>query len=115
MLKALAWTSTGVYEELFRTHHYFQSLPSRVRLSIVAEMLIGIIQLGGRVRRGGDQGVLYLADYAFHDSATGSDLPRLIRDLREQWHKAGQLDLLTSIYGNTLRAIFSFADEGHTN
>jgi hypothetical protein len=115
MLKSLARTSTGVYEELFRTHHYFQSLPSRVRLAIVAEMLIGIIQLGGRVRRGGDQGVLYLADYAFHDSATGSDLPRLIRDLREQWQKAGQLDLLSSIYGNTLRAIFAFADEGHTD
>jgi hypothetical protein len=114
MLRSLARTSTGVYEELFRTHHYFQSLPSRVRLSIVAEMLIGIIQLGGRVRRGGDQGVLYLADYAFHDSATGSDLPHLIRDLREQWQKAGQLDLLSSIYGNTLQAIFDFADEGHT-
>ena len=114
MLKSLAWTSTDVYEELFRTHHYFQALPSRVRLSIVAEMLIGIIQLGGRVRRGGDQGVLYLADYAFHDPATGSDLPRLIRDLREQWQEAGQLDLLSSIYGNTLRAIFDFADEGHT-
>ena len=114
MLKSLAWTSTGVYEELFRTHHYFQSLPSRVRLSIVAEMLIGIIQLGGRVRRGGDQGVLYLANHAFHDSTSGSDLPRLIRDLREQWQKAGQLDLLSSIYGNTLRAIFEFADEGHT-
>jgi hypothetical protein len=115
MLKSLARTSTGVYEELFRTHHYFQALPSRVRLSIVAEMLIGIIQLGGRVRRGGDQGVLYLADYAFHDSATGSDLPRLIRDLREQWDSNGQLDLLHSIYGNTLRAIFDFADEGQTN
>lgn len=115
MLKSLAWTSTGVYEELFRTHHFFQALPSRVRLSIVAEMLIGIIQLGGRVRRGGDQGVLYLADYAFHDAASGSDLPRLIRDLRDQWRNAGQLDLLNSIYGNTLRAIFDFADEGRTN
>ncbi|MGC5031140.1 hypothetical protein [Micromonospora sp. DT229] len=115
MLKSLGWTSTGVYEELFRTHHYFQSLPTRVRLSIVAEMLIGIIQLGGRVRRGGDQGLLYLADYAFHDSTTSSDLPRLIRDLRQQWQEAGQLDLLSSIYGNTLRAIFAFADEGHTH
>lgn len=115
MLKAFAQTSTGVYEELFRTHHFFQALPSRVRLSIVAEMLIGIIQLGGRVRRGGDQGVLYLADYAFHDSATGSDLPRLIRDLRAQWRDGGQLDLLSSIYGNTLQAIFDFADEGCTD
>ncbi len=115
MLTSLARASTGVYEELFRTHHYFQALPSRVRLSIVAEMLIGIIQLGGRVRRGGDRGVLYLADYAFHDSASGSDLPRLIRDLRSQWQQAGQLDLLHNIYGSTLRAIFDFADEGHTH
>lgn len=115
MLKSLARVSTGVYEELFRTHHFFQALPSSVRLSIVAEMLIGIIQLGGRVRRGGDQGVLYLADYAFHDSASGSDLPSLIRELRDQWQEAGQLDLLRSIYGSTLRAIFDFADEGHSN
>lgn len=58
--------------------------------------------------------MLYLADHAFHDSTSGSDLPRPICDLREQWQKAGQLDLLSSIYGNTLRAMFEFADEGHT-
>ncbi|WP_201296808.1 hypothetical protein [Nocardiopsis sp. FR26] len=112
MLRSLARTSTGVYEELFRTHHFFQALPGRVRLSIVAEMLIGMIQLGGRVRRGGDNGVLYLADYAFHDPSSGSDLPRLIRDLRDQWHNNEQLQLLENLYGSTLRAIFAFADQG---
>lgn len=47
MLRELSRTSSAVHEELFRSHHFFQSLPNQVRLSIVAEMLIGIIQLGG--------------------------------------------------------------------
>lgn len=111
MLRELSRTSSAVHEELFRSHHFFQSLPNQVRLSIVAEMLIGIIQLGGRVRRGGDQGVLYLADHAFHNTASGSDLPRLIRELRHGWAETGQLELLQNIYGNTLTAIFNFADE----
>ncbi|MFJ8954908.1 hypothetical protein ACIRJL_10190 [Streptomyces sp. NPDC102383] len=111
MLRELSRSSNAVHEELFRSHHFFQSLPNQVRLSIVAEMLIGIIQLGGRVRRGGDQGVLYLADYAFHNTASGSDLPRLVRELRRGWAKSGQLELLQNIYGNTLTAIFNFADE----
>lgn len=114
-LRNLAITSSSVHEELFRSHHFFQSLPNQVRLSIVAEMLIGIIQLGGRVRRGGDRGVLYLADYAFHTPSTGSDLPRLIHELREGWSRSGELELLQNIYGNTLRAIFDFADERTSN
>ncbi|WP_406194750.1 hypothetical protein OH807_05880 [Kitasatospora sp. NBC_01560] len=115
MLRELSTASSAVHEELFRSHHFFQSLPSKVRLSIVAEMLIGIIQLGGRVRRGGDQGVLYLADHAFHNTTSGSDLPRLIRELRDGWARAGQLELLQNIYGSTLRAIFDFADERTSN
>lgn len=114
-LRHLAITSSSVHEELFRSHHFFQSLPNKVRLSIVAEMLIGIIQLGGRVRRGGDRGVLYLADYAFHNPSSGSDLPRLIRELREGWSRSGELELLQNIYGSTLRAIFDFADERTSN
>lgn len=114
MLRLLARKSATVHEELFRSHHFFQALPVNVRLSIVAEMLIGIIQLGGRVRRGGDQGVLYLADYAFHDPTAGSDLYQLIRGLRDTWETTGKLSLLKKIYGNTLQAIFDFADRRTT-
>jgi hypothetical protein len=109
-LKKLSFAATRVREELFRSHHYFQSLPDQVRRSIVAEMLIGIIQLGGRVRRGGDTGYIYLADYAFYDKRGKSDLPRLINELVTEWTDNQQLALIQAVYGNTFNAISDFAN-----
>jgi hypothetical protein len=82
------------YEELFTSTPFFQSLPKETRLSITAETMIGVIQLAGRARRGGELGVIHLVDHAFLDPRGKSDLPRLIRELRAQWAANGDLELV---------------------
>jgi hypothetical protein len=98
------------FDELFASLPYFRSMPGETQLAIARETLNGIIQLAGRARRGGDIGVIHLVDYAFHDTTGRSDLPALIRRIRSEWDRDGHLDLMRSLYGRTLEAIFEFAD-----
>lgn len=98
------------YEELFTSTPFFQSLPKETQLSITAETMIGVIQLAGRARRGGELGVIHLVDQAFLDPHGKSDLPRLIRELRAQWAATGDLELVQALYGQTLAELFDFAD-----
>jgi hypothetical protein len=98
------------FDELFTTLPYFRTLPGETQLAIAAEILNGLIQLAGRARRGGAIGEIHLVDYAFLDSQAGSDLPSLIGRLRQQWTRQGQLGLIELLYGQTIQAIFSFAD-----
>jgi hypothetical protein len=98
------------FDELFSSLPYFSALPGETQLAIARETLNGLIQLAGRARRGGDIGEIHLVDYAFHDSSGKSDLPSLIRRIRTEWDRDGHLDLMRSLYGQTLEAIFDFAD-----
>ncbi|GAA0950920.1 hypothetical protein [Nonomuraea longicatena] len=98
------------FEEIVRSAQYFRSLPEWVQLGIVAEIMIGLIQLVGRARRGGTPGEVYLVDDAFFDAGGRSDLPHLIARLRERWQDTGELARLTTLYGPTLLAFFDFAD-----
>jgi hypothetical protein len=98
------------YDELFTSSPFFRSLPKETRLAITAETLIGLIQLAGRARRGGELGVIHLVDHAFLDPSGKSDLPRLIRDLRAHWTANRDLDLVRTLYGQTLEELFDFAD-----
>lgn len=99
------------YDELFTSLPYFRALPDETQQAVAKETLNGLIQLAGRARRGGDIGEIHLVDYAFHDTAGNSDLPTLIRKIRSEWARDGRLDLMYSLYGRTLRAIFDFADQ----
>jgi hypothetical protein len=99
------------YGELFSSLPYFTALPDETQLAIAREILNGLIQLAGRARRGGASAEIWLVDYAFHDTSGNSDLPALIRRIRDDWDRRGQLHLMRSLYGETLAAIFRFADE----
>jgi len=97
------------FDDIVRSAQYFRSLPEWVRLGIVAEIIVSLIQLVGRARRGGTPGELYLVDDAFFDNRGQSDLPRLILQLRDKWDSAGQLERLRELYGPTLESFFIFA------
>ena len=99
------------YDQLFSSLPYFAALPGESQLAIARETLNGLIQLAGRARRGGESAEIWLVDYAFHDTSGNSDLSALIRRICDDWDRRGQLDLMRSLYGETLNAIFRFADE----
>ena len=98
------------FDDLVNSQRYLQALPKAAQKAIAAELIITLIQLVGRARRGGTPGVLNLVDYAFLDPRGGSDLPRLIRELREDWRRSGALPQMNAYYGATLQAFFDFAD-----
>ncbi len=111
VLDLMRITAGKHYGELFSSLPYFTALPDETQLAIARETLNGLIQLAGRARRGGASAEIWLVDYAFHDASGNSDLPALIRRIRDDWNRRGQLDLMRSLYGETLAAIFRFADE----
>ncbi|MFJ6943353.1 hypothetical protein ACISU4_01625 [Streptomyces wuyuanensis] len=98
------------FEKLITSERYFRSLPPRAKRAIAAELIISLIQLVGRARRGGTPGRIKLVDAAFLDTRGNSDLPYLIRELRAQWARSDELPLMRRYYGTTLNAFFRFAD-----
>jgi hypothetical protein len=82
-----------------------------VKLSVTAEIINDAIQLIGRARRGGTPAVLHLVDGAFLDPQGGTDFATLIAQLRDKWDSAGVLDSMRSLYGTTLEAFFSYANQ----
>lgn len=103
-----------------RLHHILASDPRFSRLSrvlkaeAVAGMLVDLIQLAGRARRGGTPVELYLVDGAFHDAKFGSDLPGLLRFYYDNLTQARQR-ALSRIYGSTLVSWLDFAGIDHTS
>ncbi len=86
----------------------FSRLPRYLKAEAVAGMLVDLIQLAGRARRGGTPVELYLVDNAFHDSTLGSDLPSLLRFYHDNL-TADQQRALRRIYGSTLGSWLEFA------
>ncbi|MCZ9345502.1 hypothetical protein NGM37_47965, partial [Streptomyces sp. TRM76130] len=52
---------------------------------IVAGMVVDMIQLAGRARRGGTDMTLHLVDYAFHEDSWQSDLAGILRRMHQRW------------------------------
>jgi hypothetical protein len=103
-----------LFDEIVCSAQFFRSLPGWVQEGIVAEIIIGLIQLVGRARRGGTPGEIRLVDDAFFDERGNSHLPVLIKRLQQRWETAGELGQLLELYGPTLQAFFEFADR-HLN
>jgi hypothetical protein len=101
-LERLRIKAGQTFEDIRRGSHYFKNLGEEVKLSIVAEMLTRLIQLGGRTRRGGDHGSLLLVDAAFTETEADSTLPYLLAELRRKWGESGELDLISRIYRSTM-------------
>jgi hypothetical protein len=99
-----------LFDEIVCSAQFFRSLPGWVQEGIVAEIIIGLIQLVGRARRGGTPGEVRLVDDAFFDERGNSHLPILIKRLQQHWEASGELPRLLELYGPTLRAFFEFAD-----
>ena len=104
-------TAGKYFEDIVRRPPYFQSQPDQVKLSVTAEIINDAIQLIGRARRGGTPAVLHLVDGAFLDPHAGTDFATLIARLRDAWDRAGVLDSMRYLYGTTLEAFFSYADQ----
>jgi hypothetical protein len=95
-------------EVLLRTDPRFSHMPRWVKTEILAGILVELIQLAGRARRGGTPVELYLVDHAFFDRTLGCDFPRLLRSYYTALDAEDQ-ELLRRVYGSTLTAWLDLA------
>ncbi|MCP2241321.1 hypothetical protein [Lentzea aerocolonigenes] len=86
----------------------FSRLSKPLKSEAVAGMLVDMIQLAGRARRGGTPVQLFLVDDAFHDEKLGTDMRRLLRYYYDNLSPVEQ-DELRRIYGSTLESWLEFA------
>jgi hypothetical protein len=89
----------------------FSQLTRALKAEAVAGMLVDMIQLAGRARRGGTDVELYLVDGAFYDPRYGADIPGLLRYYYANLTPVEQREL-SRIYGSTLTSWLDFAGIG---
>lgn len=111
----LAEQTTAAFTRLYKllaTDPRFSRLPRHLKAEAVAGMLVDMIQLAGRARRGKTPVELHLVDNAFHNAALGSDLAGILafyyRSLTPSQQRA-----LGRIYGSTLASWLDFASIDH--
>ncbi|MBT2469843.1 hypothetical protein J7E97_18650 [Streptomyces sp. ISL-66] len=85
---------------LLRTDPRFSRMPRFLKAEVLAGILVELIQLAGRARRGGTPVELYLVDHAFFNLSLGCDFPGLLRTYYTSL-EPGQQQILRRIYGST--------------
>lgn len=71
-------------------------------------MIVDLIQLVSRARRGGTEAVLHMVDYAFHEDTWNADLETVLRRIHSQWTPQVR-QRMNELYGEALNAFLSYA------
>jgi hypothetical protein len=100
-----AWERLGV---IMRSAAGFVATRRELQEEIVAGMIVDMIQLAGRARRGGTDMTLHLVDYAFHEDSWQSDLANILRRIYDNWHP-DQRRQMNAIYREALAAFLAYA------
>ncbi|MFJ9752620.1 hypothetical protein [Streptomyces chartreusis] len=108
MLVSARHAAMGRRNRLLRTDPRFSRMPPLLKTEVLAGILVELIQLAGRARRGGTPVELYLVDHAFFNRELGCDFPRLLRFYYNRLDQDEQ-DLLKRTYGSTLTAWLDLA------
>lgn len=100
-------------ERLISAPRTFTTLPADVRADVMAGVIVELIQLTGRARRGGTPAVLHLVDNAFHlpGAVPSIDLAALLDRLKTRWIGAEQWDLLSSLHTASFTGLYQYADD----
>ncbi|MCC3772181.1 hypothetical protein, partial [Streptomyces sp. UNOC14_S4] len=93
---------------LLRSSPIFSRLPKFLKTEILAGILVDMIQLAGRARRGGTPVQLYLVDNAFFATHFGTDYPTLLRAYYDDLTELEQYAMRRT-YGSTLTAWLDLA------
>jgi hypothetical protein len=93
---------------LLRSAPQFTAMHKPLQEEVVAGMIVDLIQLAGRARRGGTEAVLHMVDYAFHEDTWSADLETVLRRIHSQWTPEVR-QRMNDLYGEALRAFLSYA------
>lgn len=103
--RAAAWARLGM---IMRSAPGFVSTAHALQEEIVAGMVVDMIQLAGRARRGGTDMTLHLVDYAFHEDSWQSDLAGILRRMHRRWSPQVRTQM-NAIYREALAAFLAYA------
>lgn len=93
---------------LLRTAPQFTAMHKPLQEEVVAGMIVDLIQLAGRARRGRTEAVLHMVDYAFHEDTWSADLETVLRRIHAQWPPEVRRHM-NELYGEALGAFLSYA------
>ncbi len=103
--RAAAWERLSL---LLRSAPQFTAMHKPLQEEIVAGVIVDLIQLAGRARRGGTDAVLHLVDYSFHDETWSSDLETILRRIYSQW-SPGTRQQMNDLYNEAFKAFLDYA------
>ncbi|MBR7833278.1 hypothetical protein KDL01_08375 [Actinospica durhamensis] len=107
-LAAAADAAWDRLELMLRTAPQFTAMHKPLQEEVVAGMIVDLIQLAGRARRGGTEAVLHMVDYAFHEDTWSADLETVLRRIHSQWTPEVRARM-NDLYGEALGAFLSYA------
>lgn len=93
---------------ILRSPSRFTNMAHELQEELVAGMLIDLVQLAGRARRGDTDMNLYIVDYALHRTEFSSDLANIIRRIHGNWTPE-QWAFMNELYGEALTSFLSYA------
>ncbi|MEV1013271.1 hypothetical protein AB0I89_22055 [Micromonospora sp. NPDC049801] len=108
---ALAAARDAAWERLrllLRSASQFASMQKSLQEEVVAGMIVDLIQLAGRARRGGTEAVLHMVDFAFHEDTWSADLDTILRRIHAKWPPDVRKQM-NDLYGEALNAFLSYA------
>lgn len=103
--RAAAWERLRA---IMRSAPGFVSARPELQEEIVAGMIVDMIQLAGRARRGGTDMTLHLVDYAFHEDSWQADLGNILRRIHSNWSPQIRQQM-NAIYREALAAFLAYA------
>jgi len=89
---------------VLRAAPHFRSQDDDLQEEVVAGVIVDLIQLAGRARRGGTSMQLFLVDHAIHDNVWQSDMATIIRRMYGKWPAAVRADM-AAVYGSALTSL----------
>jgi hypothetical protein len=100
-----AWKRLGL---IMRSAAGFTNTSPELQEEIVAGMVVDMVQLAGRARRGGTDMTLHLVDHAFHEDAWQADLGNILRRMHAAWTPEVR-ERMNQIYREALAAFLAYA------
>ncbi|MCY1144113.1 hypothetical protein OWR29_39475 [Actinoplanes sp. Pm04-4] len=110
-IAALAGARDAAWDRLrllLRSANQFTSMQKSLQEEVVAGMIVDLIQLAGRARRGGTEAVLHMVDHAFHEDTWSADLDTILRRIHAKWPPDVRAQM-NDLYGEALNAFLSYA------
>lgn len=104
VLAAARTRSRARLHKLLRATPHFRTQDEALQEEVVAGVVVDLIQLAGRARRGGTDMRLFLADHAILDRTWRSDMRTIITRMYDRWPQTTRT-AMASVYGSALTSL----------